>query len=158
SILPRVSGRKLGVTILNCRLLYLIGELHTGGSEWQLYCLLRAMDKDIYKPVVAVWNYSDNDVHLPLIRALYVPVYALPENGSRLKKLTALRRLIRELKPEVVHSWSFYTNFAATFGTVRTPALAIGSIRSDFEWALKECGPVLGSLSTRWPRIQSCNS
>src|SRR5262249_18610272 len=90
--------------------------------------------------------------------ALYVPVYALPENGSRLKKLTALRRLIRELKPEVVHSWSFYTNFAATFGTVGTPALAIGSLRSDFEWALKECGPVLGSLSTRWPRIQSCNS
>src|SRR5256885_16002497 len=87
---------------VDCRLLYLIGELHTGGSEWQLYHLLRAMDRDRYKPAVAVWNYSESDFHLPLIRELSVPVYALPRNASRVTKLTSLRRLVKQLNPEVI--------------------------------------------------------
>ena len=145
------NGRK-------CRLLYLIGELHTGGSERQLYYLLRTMDRERYTPAVVVWDYSDKHIHLPLIRALNVPVYGLTRNGSRIIKLSALRRLVRQLNPEVVHSWSFYTNFAAHFATLGTPSLPIGSIRSDFSWALRECGPVLGNLSGRWPQNQICNS
>src|SRR5438093_258695 len=102
---------------MSCGLLYLIGELHTGGSERQLCYLLRKMDRERYKPAVAVWNYSDNDIHVPLIRALDVPLYSLPRRRSRVAKLAALRSLVRELEPEVVHSWSFYTNFAAYWAT-----------------------------------------
>ena len=141
-----------------CRLLYLIGELHTGGSERQLYYLLRTMDRERYKPAVVVWNYSENDIHLPLIRSLDVPIYGVTPTGSRVTKLTVLRRLVRQLEPEVVHSWSFYTNFAAYFATAATRSLPIGSIRSDFSWAITECGSVLGSLSGRWPQTQICNS
>ena len=139
-----------------CRLLYLIGELHTGGSERQLYYLLRTMDRERYRPAVAVWNYSDQDLHVPLIRALNVPLYSFP--GNRATKLHAFRNLVKQLQPEVVHSWSFYTNFAAQWGCLGTGALPLGSIRSDFLWALRECGSVLGSLSARWPHMQICNS
>src|SRR5215467_119851 len=122
---------------MRCRLLYLIGELHTGGSERQLYYLLRAMDRERYRPAVAVWNYSDQDFHVPLIRSLGVPLYSFTGNHSRAAKLHAFRRLVRQLHPEVVHSWSFYTNFAAHWASLGTGVLPLGSLRSDFLWALK---------------------
>jgi L-malate glycosyltransferase len=141
-----------------CRLVYLIGELNTGGSERQLYYLLRGMDRDRYRPRVVVWNYSDSDFHLPLIRELGVPVHALPRDTSRLAKLTALRRLIAELDPEVVHSWSFYINFAAYWATRGSKTVCLGSIRSDFSWAVNESGAVLGRLNGLRPNRQICNS
>ena len=141
-----------------CRLVYLIGELHTGGSERQLYYLLHGMDRDRYRPMVVVWNYSDSDFHLPLIRELGVPVHALPRNASRLAKLTALRRLVAEHHPEVVHSWSFYTNFAAYWATRGSPTVCLGSIRSDFSWAVNECGVIPGRLNALRPAQQICNS
>jgi glycosyltransferase involved in cell wall biosynthesis len=73
-------------------------------------------------------------------------------------KLKAFRQLVRTLEPEVVHSYSFHTNIAASWGTVGTRAVAVGSIRSDFDWAKKESGALLGRLSARWPADQICNS
>jgi len=143
---------------MRCRLLYLIGQLHTGGSERQLYYLFRAMDRERYKPAVAVWTYTDEDVYVPEVRALGVPLYSFPDKLSRAGKLMAFRRLVRQLKPEVIHSYSFYTNFAAYWAARGTEAISIGSIRSDFLHAKNDCGPVLGRLSARWPEIQTCNS
>ena len=77
---------------------------------------------------------------------------------SAAAKLGAFRRLVRQLKPEVIHSYSFYTNFAAYWAVWGTRAIAVGSVRSDFIWAKKEIGPWLGRLSARWPRHQICNS
>ena len=96
-----------------CRLLYLAGELHKGGLERQLDYLLRSMDRERYTPAVAVWNYRESDLHVPLIRALGVPIYSLGTASSRIAKLSAFRRLVKQLEPEVVHSCNFYTNFAA---------------------------------------------
>ena len=47
-------------------------------------------------------------------------------------RLKAFRRLIRQLKPEVIHSYSSYTNFAAWWAALGTKAVAIGALRSDF--------------------------
>jgi glycosyltransferase involved in cell wall biosynthesis len=140
-----------------CRILYVIGGLHTGGEERQLYYLVRSLDQDVYHPAVAVWNYGELDVHVPLIRALDLPLYAA-ERSSRIEKLTAFRRLVKQLAPEIVHSYSFYTNIAAAWATAGTGVLSIGSVRSDFDWAKREAGPLLGRLSARWPRFHICNS
>jgi len=143
---------------MKCRLLYLIGELHTGGSERQLCYLLRAMDRERYKPAVAVWNFCESDIHVATIRALGVPVYFFADVNSRVAKLRQFRSLVKKLQPEVVHSWSFYTNFIAYWGTKGTSEICLGSIRSDYLWAIKECGFTVGKLSARWPRKQICNS
>jgi glycosyltransferase involved in cell wall biosynthesis len=143
---------------MKCRFLYLIGELHTGGAERQLYYLLRAMDRERYKPAVAVWNYCDRDIHVSKVRALGIPFYPFTRESSSTAKLSAFRRLVRDLQPELVHSYSFYTNFAAEWAARGTGSLPIGSIRSDFVWAVKQCGPILGRLSSRWPSTQICNS
>lgn len=143
---------------MKCRLLYLVGQLHTGGLERQLCYLVQTMDRERLRPAIAVWTYHEGDVHLPKVKEIGVPVYSLPRFSSRAKKLMAFRNLVRQLRPEVVHSYSFYTNFAAHWATRGTSAIAVGSIRSDFVWAIRESGPILGRLSARWPSIQISNS
>src|SRR5574337_968271 len=65
---------RLGSIRVNCRLLYLVGQLGLGGLERQLFCLIESMDRSRYRPVVAVGGSSPNDHYAPLIRALDVPV------------------------------------------------------------------------------------
>ena len=142
----------------SCRLLYLTGGLYTGGSERQLYYLLRTLDRERYKPAVVTWNYCAEDVYVRPIQALGVPIYHFADGAGGMSKLSVFRRLVRMLEPEVVHSYSFYTNIAAAWGVIRTRAIAVGSVRSDFTWAKKESGVVLGRLSARWPTHQICNS
>ena len=141
-----------------CRLLYVVGQLHTGGLERQLVYLLRVLDRDRYRPVVAVWHYDENDVRIPEVRALGVPIYAMSAPASGLEKLRAFRRLARDLKPEVIHSYSFHTNLGAAWAASSLGAVAVGSIRSDFAWGKRDAGPMLGRASARWPRHQISNS
>jgi glycosyltransferase involved in cell wall biosynthesis len=142
---------------MRCRFLYLVGQLTSGGLERQLGYLLQAMDRGRYQPAVAVWNFAEADVYVPRIRALNVPLYAFP-NMSSAAKLRAFRRLVRQLAPEVVHSYTFFTNFAAYWGVWGTPSMAFGSLRCDFASEVKGSGPWVGRLSARWPRDQICNS
>src|SRR5215467_5037337 len=131
---------------MNCRLLYVVGQLGPGGLERQLYFLLQGMDRERYRPAVAVWHFSEADVYVPQIRALGVPLYSLPRPVLASSKLRNFQRLVKELNPEIVHSYSFYTS------------IAIGAVRSDFNNDKTSSGFVLGRLSARWPRKQIYNS
>jgi glycosyltransferase involved in cell wall biosynthesis len=142
---------------MKCRLLYLIGELVQGGAEQQLCYLLQAMDRERYRPTVVVWNYREEDVNVPQIRVLGIPLHSFPTVHSA-AKLRVFRHMVRHFKPEVVHSYSFYTNFAAYWATWGTRAVAVGSVRGDFTLDKKESSPWLGRLSARWPRDQIYNS
>ena len=139
------------------RILYVVGGLDTGGEERQLYYLVRSLQRDGHNPAVAVWNYLDRGVHVAPMMALGVPLYAAAA-ASRMAKLRGFRQLVHHLQPEVVHSYSFYTNVAAAWGAYGTRALPVGSVRSDFEWAKQGSGPLLGRLSARWPSFFICNS
>jgi glycosyltransferase involved in cell wall biosynthesis len=143
---------------MNCRFLYLIGQLVPGGAERQLHYLLRFMDRKRYKPAVAVWNFCETDVYVREIQKLGVPLYSLPRKSSAAAKLESFRRLVVDLRPQIVHSYSFYLNFAAHWAVWGTTAVAVGSVRSDFTTDKKDTGIWLGSLSARWPRNQICNS
>ena len=143
---------------MKCDLLYLVGQLGSGGLERQLYYLLQTINRKYHRPAVTVWNDCENDVYTPQIRALGVPVLSFPQTFSASTKLIAFRRLVRELQPAVAHSYSFYTNFAVHWATRNTQTVAVGSVRGEFIRAKKESGRWLGSLSARWPREQICNS
>jgi len=139
-------------------LLYLIGQLHCGGTERQLYYLLKAMDRKRHKPAVAVWNFSNNDVYVPQLEALGVPLYPIPRGYSAVARLHSFCRLIDDLKPKVIHSYSFYLNFAAYWAARGRPITAIGSSRSDLIFNRNNSGSVVGRLSARWPRYQISNN
>lgn len=143
---------------LGCRILYLVGGLGLGGLQRQLYYLLQAMDRERYKPAVVVWNYQESDIYVRRIRELSVPLYAVPATPSKGAKLRALRLMVRQLQPEVVHSYIFYTNFAAFWASWATRSVVVGSVRNDFLRDRKSSGPLLGRLSALLPRYQIFNS
>jgi glycosyltransferase involved in cell wall biosynthesis len=142
----------------DCRILYVVGQLHTGGLERQLYYLLRSIDRDRYRPAVAIWHYEESDLHVQPIRSLGVPLYAIANESSRAAKLAAFRRLVKGLAPEVIHSYSFHTNVAASWAAYGTAAVPVGSLRSDFNWAKQGTGILLGRLCARWPAFHVANS
>jgi glycosyltransferase involved in cell wall biosynthesis len=138
--------------------LYLVGQLDSGGLQRQLYYLLQAMDRQRYEPEVVVWNMREHDFCVPQFRKLGVSLHSLPEGLSKPEKLFAFRRMVMRLKPEVIHSYTFHTNFAAWWATRGTKIIPIGSTRSDLIFDRKNTGPLLGRLSARWPRDQISNN
>jgi len=102
-----------------------------------------------------MWNSVavDSDFSVPRLQGLGVSIFSL-SSSSRMAKIAELRRLVERLKPEVVHSYSFYTNLQAWCGTLGTQSIAVGSVRSDFHHSRKGRGHCLGRLSARWPRHQ----
>lgn len=143
---------------MECRLLYIVGQLGLGGLERQLFCLIRAMDRRRYKPVVAVWGNSQNDDYAREFRALEVPVVLIGAEPTRFAKMRALRRLVSDLRPEVIHSYSFYTNICAWLVAQVTAAIPIGAIQSNFVLERQKAGRLLGKLCARWPAAQIVNS
>lgn len=141
-----------------CRILYIIGQLGWGGSERQLSYLLRSIDREQYPSRVLVWNYSPHDRYVEEIRSLGIPIHSFPQGTSKITKLCGVRRLSRLLSAEVIHSFSFYTNFPAHWATLKSNAVALGSLRGEFAQAKKDNGPLFGRLNARWPRYQICNS
>ena len=145
-------------SVKNCRLLYLIGQLRAGGSERQLFSLLQGIDRERYPSAVAVWNYREDEVYVSRLKTLGVPLYSFPKGSSSFEKLKAFRRLVLRLLPEVVHSYSFYTNAGAYWGAWGTKIVALGSMRSNIDDDKKRLGPLLGRIAARWPREQIWNS
>jgi glycosyltransferase involved in cell wall biosynthesis len=144
-------------TPVDCRLLYVVGQLRDGGLERQLCYLLETMDRERHKPQVLVWQFREDEKYVSRIRALGVPLHGLSGTSSRVKKISVLRTLLRRLNPEVVHSYSFYTNLAVWYAAIGTKSIPMGSVRSDFHRSRSEYGS-LGRVCARWPRHQIFNS
>lgn len=143
----------------SCKILYLVGELGPGGLERQLVYLIKNMDRGRYFPSVVVWNHhSQGSFFLDEFTSLGVPLHTFPKGLPKAKKLKAIRGLVKELSPGIVHSYSFYTNFAAWYASFGSTSVPIGSIRQNFLFERKKSGIILGRLSARWPAIQICNS
>ena len=143
---------------MNCRLLYLVGQLGAGGLERQLYLLLRSMDRVRFRPEVIVWNFHVEETYVRIIRELGVPLHSFPPLITRTKKLLALRGMVLGKRPEVIHSYTFHTNFAAAWAALGRNITAVGSARSDFDGEKKRSGRLLGRLSARWPKLQIYNN
>lgn len=141
-----------------CRLLYLVGQLGRGGLERQLCYLLRLLDRERYRPAVVIWSSSPDDIHADEVAALGIPMYSFPRQATALEKLCACRSLVKRLDPEVLHSYSFYTNFAASYAALGLRAVSLGSVRSNFILDKTDAGPWLGRLSACFPRYQISNS
>jgi glycosyltransferase involved in cell wall biosynthesis len=143
---------------MKCRILYVVGQLGAGGLERQLYLLLQTMDRDRYRPEVVVWNFRETDIHVPRIRELGVPLHSFPTKMPAAGKMAAFVRIALKIRPEVIHSYSFYTNIAAWWAALRTKSIAVGAVRSNFTNDKTSCGFLLGSLNARWPSTQIYNN
>ncbi|MGQ0556512.1 MAG: glycosyltransferase family 4 protein [Nitrospiraceae bacterium] len=152
-----LHNQKLG-TPRQSRLLYVVGQLGLGGLERQLYYLLRNLDHDRYLPSIVVWNLNPDDKYYRDMKELNIPIYGLAATRSPLAKLKTLRALARQVLPEVIHSYGFHTNFAASYAAWGAGSVAIGSLRGDFVRARREGGIFRGALNARWPDCHISNS
>lgn len=146
--------------IKNCkhRLFYIVGQLRGGGLERQLWYILSSMDREKYNPAIAVWDYQDDAYFTLKYKELNVPIYPIERKGGFLARLIRLRKLIKEIKPEVLHSYSFYTNFPAWFSMKGISGIMIGSLRNDYWFERKNAGWLRGTLSSMFPKILISNS
>jgi glycosyltransferase involved in cell wall biosynthesis len=113
------------------KILYLIGQLGLGGSEKQLYILLKHIDKIRFEPHVVVFNRSANYTLDEDLRQAGVPVYAMPETRRNvLSRLIWLVRLAKQLRPDIIHSWTLHDNaYAALVGIIVGTRVRLGSLR-----------------------------
>ena len=89
------------------RIAYVIGELGTGGAEYQLYELVRGLDRARVDPTVLV--LAAGGYWADHIRELGVDVEEIAGRGSAdLGRLRRLRAALRRLAPDVLHTvlWS----------------------------------------------------
>jgi glycosyltransferase involved in cell wall biosynthesis len=114
------------------KLLCIIGQLGEGGTEKQLYLFLKHLDRQRFEPFVVVSSEMVIDKWRTAFQKLEIPVETLGKLPGP-AKLAAFKLKMFKHKPDLVFSWSFYTNaFNLTAG--KTPF--IGSLRGGLE---EEC-------------------
>lgn len=89
------------------RVTFVIGELGKGGAEYQLYELLRAIDRSRFVPEVIV--LAEGGYWAEPIRRLGIDVHEIPRAGGLdLRRLARLRRRLRTSRPDILHAvrWS----------------------------------------------------
>ncbi len=89
------------------RVAYVIGELGKGGAEYQLYELLRHLDRRRFTPRVFV--LAPGGWWVEPIRDLGVPVEEIPRRGpADVRRLARLRASLRRFAPHLLHAilWS----------------------------------------------------
>lgn len=99
------------------RIAYVIGELGKGGAEYQLYELLRGLDRTRFEP--AVFALATGGYWAGPMRELGIPVHEFAARGSAdAGRLLRLRRALRAFAPRILHTvmWSgnSYGRLAAT--------------------------------------------
>ena len=95
------------------RVLHVITDLSTGGSQMALWTLLSRIDRDRFDPFVVCLK-NGNTPLAEKIRSLYVPVVDLElSSPRRISRLLRLYRFIHDARPAIVHAWLFHAVFAS---------------------------------------------
>ncbi|MBN1863386.1 MAG: glycosyltransferase [Victivallales bacterium] len=109
------------------KLLCVIGQLGNGGTEKQLYLFLRHLDRGEHSASVFVSGPSEG-IWRDRIRELGVEIHSCVGSGM-LSKVMDYRRVLSRERPDVVFSWSFFTNALVwASGSKRF----VGSLRQEY--------------------------
>lgn len=93
------------------RILYLITELDIGGAEKSLFELVTRLDRKRFDPTVACLT-GHGEIGQWLERAGVPVVYIEMKSAWDVGAWLRLRRLLKENKPHVLHSFLFHANLA----------------------------------------------
>ena len=125
----------------------IVGGLACGGLERQVsYLAPRLKDFGV---TVVVWSYREEDRYVNDLRRAGVEIVGIEPDMAPWRKLVWFRQLIGKVQPGVIHSYSYYTNFAAWFAALNRNITSVGSLRNDFTSELRDAGKVLGRVSAR---------
>ncbi len=117
---------------------HLIGQLGQGGSERQLHLVLEHLDPARFECRVIAFNRSpEGELHRAL-EGLGVAVEYVPESCRGIaRRMAYLHRVLRRLRPDVVHSWTAHDNpYAEVVGRLAGVPARFGSLRTTLESTL----------------------
>ncbi len=137
-------------------ILYVIGQLGIGGSERQLTMTVKFMKACGIQVDVAVWSYHPQDLYVERLNSLGVLVHPL---GKRpIRKVEALRSLVRRLRPDLVHCFSFFLNATVHTACLGLPCVVMGSSRAELAREIVLLGKKRAILNATFPRAHVFNS
>src|SRR5258708_36534857 len=93
--------------------LHVVDCLNVGGTERQLYELLRRLDRRRWRPMVACFKVKGE--LLPSLRGMGIEPFEFPLQGSltqanTLRQIARMAWLCRRESVRIVHSPDFYSN------------------------------------------------
>ncbi|TAD91788.1 MAG: hypothetical protein EAY75_03455, partial [Bacteroidetes bacterium] len=137
------------------RYFFLAATLGQGGAEKQFYYLVKAMVRQGHNIVVGC--FASGEFWQPALEALGVRVVHLDAVG-KLGRLRQLYKLIKLIKPELVFSMHFYSNFYLALPARLLGIKAIGSIRGNGYHEYHELGYMLAAVCYYTPHRVLANS
>lgn len=129
----------------------LIGEIGLGGAERQLYNFLKHSNKTLFTYHVIVLNRSKHATYDDLIRELGCQLWRCPDRTRGIfRRVLWITRVLRQISPTVIHSWSFYTNpYALLAGILAAVPVRIGSLRNQPGQVEPRLSPMMRWLAYR---------
>ncbi|MFO1063292.1 MAG: glycosyltransferase [Pirellulales bacterium] len=106
---------------------HVIPTLDQGGAEKQLCLLAGGMDSERFETHVVVLTHSG--LREAELRARGIPVHAINKRGKfDFSALSRLTKLLRDLQPQIVHTWLFAANCYGRYAAVkaRVPVIIAG--------------------------------
>lgn len=115
------------------KVLYVIAQLGSGGTESQLLHLVRRIDRSRFEPEIATFTAGGT---LSAAFAAECPVHTLPKRPiDEPKVMGSLCRLIRKLRPSILHTCLFPANWRGCIaGRLSRVPVVIGSVRNVSTW------------------------
>jgi len=134
---------------------FIAGTLARGGAERQLYYMVKVLSKAGAQ--LRVLSLNRGEPYEEDIKALGVPVIWVGRAHSKMARLYAIIRELKNDTPEIIHSTHFYTNLYAAIAARFIGAKEIGAIRNDLSYEIKNLS-FFGRYSLRFPRFLIANS
>jgi len=141
------------------QILYVIASLDIGGTERQLYLLLKHLDRNRFAPHVV--SLSPGGYWIQPIRDLGIELITLERRTNyELKRLISLTGMIRNRNPHIVHSYQPPANaYAGLAATMAKHSKMIASRRSfDFETQSNALKKIIDRTIYRNADAVVCNS
>jgi len=122
------------------KILYLINNMGRGGTEKQLYLLIKYLSRNVFETmVITVCGSGDNPV-----TASNINIYDMEIKGSiikpfNFKKIYKAIKIVKRYRPCIIHSWLFHSNLIAAIMKVLMPNVKlVTSKRGSNFWYTKK--------------------
>jgi glycosyltransferase involved in cell wall biosynthesis len=113
------------------KVLYVIGQLHTGGTEKQLYELLKKINRQAFEPTVVCLSGERTMLVDKFVQAGVSPILLDREEKGRGLTIRRLIQLIKEIRPDIIHAFSYASRAGILAATVTGRPKIIVSLRND---------------------------
>lgn len=155
-----LSIKKTFSADLMLNILFLTGQLASGGQERQFFYLVKSLSEKGHKPEVYVWNFRENDYYVNAFNSLGIPVIHPPTGTGLLGKIKHFINSANSAKSDLIQSFAFYHNFTAWMAGIFSGAKTVGSIRSSYSFIISQqkINKLQANLCLRLPRIHISNN